>query len=335
MRLRTTRSSPQRATSQLVLPLVKKAFRLLASLKVAIPLLVLLTVVTIIGSLFPEPDLFRSPWYLGLLGLQGLSLLFITLMHIPSILRRKGRNALLGVITTHLGILVLIAGVIYGGFTGFRHELKLIEGEAHVVPGLPFVIQLDAMEVEEYAQEEFPRMNLAALPKKVQDSHITLFRSGDAVSAQVAAPGRPARFEGITLLPAVSDIGWVFELLVTDRQGRERTIPVRPWAPPRITLGERPVMTHGVQGVESREIELFTMEDDKVVSLGFASADQPLVVDGYQVLLGPVKRYTAMQVYNRPQEPILVWGCILMFAGLVWHFYFRHRDRRTERSNNA
>jgi hypothetical protein len=77
---------------------LKQAFRLLASLKVAIPLLVLLVIVTIIGSLFPEPDWFRSPWYLALLGLQGLSLLFITILHIPSILRRKGRNALLGVI---------------------------------------------------------------------------------------------------------------------------------------------------------------------------------------------------------------------------------------------
>ena len=121
---------------------LKRAFRLLASLKVAIPLLVLLIVVTVVASLFPEPDWFRSPWYLALLGLQGLSLLFITILHIPSILRRKGRNALLGVITTHLGILVLIAGVIYGGYTGFRHNVKLVEGEVTVIPGLPFAISL-------------------------------------------------------------------------------------------------------------------------------------------------------------------------------------------------
>ncbi|NCF25520.1 MAG: hypothetical protein GWP60_13375 [Gammaproteobacteria bacterium] len=43
-----------------------KLFRLLASLKVAIPLLVLLTGVTIVGSLFPAPELFRTKWYLGL-----------------------------------------------------------------------------------------------------------------------------------------------------------------------------------------------------------------------------------------------------------------------------
>ena len=313
----------------------RTTFRLLASLKVAIPLLVVLTGVTIVGSLLPTPDLFWTDWYLGLLGLLGISLLFITIQHAPLILKRKGRNAMIGVVTTHLGILVVIAGIIFGGYTGFRHDVKLIEGEATIVPGLPFVIQLDSLQVEEYLQEEFPRMNLAALPKKVQDSHITLFRSGHALSSQVAAPGRPVRFEAITMLPSISDTGWTFELLVTDPLGREKTIPVRAWEPPMITLGERPVMTHGVQGAETGEIELFTMEKDNVVSLGFVGTDQPLTVGGYEVALGAVKRYTGIQVYNRPQEPILVLGSVLMFLGLVWHFYFRHRDRKREGKRDA
>ena len=42
-------------------------FRLLASLKIAIPLLVLLTGFTILCSLFPTPELFRTKRYLGLL----------------------------------------------------------------------------------------------------------------------------------------------------------------------------------------------------------------------------------------------------------------------------
>ena len=299
----------------------------MASLKVAIPLLVLLTAVTIIGSLFPEPDLFKSWWYLGLLGLQGLSLLFITILHMPSILKRKGRNALIGVITTHLGILVLIAGIIYGGYSGFRHEIKLIEGQITVVPGLPFVIQLDELLVEEYRQDDFPRMNLESLPKKKQDSRITLLKNGKPWLSTVAAPGSPASVDGITLLPAISDIGWYFELIVVDRRGTEKTIPVRPWAPPLIAVGGKRIMTHSVVTRESPEAEFFTIEDDKMIPLGVASREQALVIEGNSLSLGPVKRYTGMQVYNRPQEPILVFGSILMFVGLVWHFYFRHRDR--------
>jgi cytochrome c biogenesis protein ResB len=314
---------------------LSKTFRLLASLKVAIPLLVLLTVVTIVGSLFPTPELFRTKWYLGLLGLLGLSLLLITIQHAPLILKKRGRNAMIGVITTHLGILVVIAGVIYGGFTGFRHEVRLIEGEATVVPGLPFVMRLDSLDVEEYRAEDFPRVNLAALPKKKQDSRLTLFRNGQEWKTVTVAPGSPARVEGISILPAISDLGWVFELIITDALGREKTVPVRPWSPPVITLGARQVMAHSRGGGANYEVEILERAGEQIVSLGAVTTDTPLTIEGASVRLGAVRQYTGAKVYNRPQEPVLVAGSALMFLGLVWHFYFRHRDRRREGRSDA
>ena len=303
-------------------------FRLLASLKVAIPLLVVLIVVTIVGSLFPTPELFRTSWYLGLLGMLGLSLLLITIMHAPLILKRKGRNAMIGVITTHLGILVLIAGINYGGYSGFRHSIKVIEGEITVVPGLPFVIQLDELLIEEYEQDQFPQMNLDALPKKRQDSRITLLSNGIPQLSTVAAPGNPAVVDGITLLPSISDVGWYFELIVIDPYGNEKTVPVRPWEPPVIKLGDREIVTHSAMTGDLQETELFAIEDEQLVSLGFARREEALEIEGNKFTVGPAKRYTGMQVYSRPQEPLLVFGSVLMFVGLVWHFYFRHRDRK-------
>jgi len=302
----------------------------LASLKVAIPLLVLLTGITIVGSLFPTPELFWSKWYLGVLAALGLSLLLITLQHAPMILKRKGRNALIGVIATHLGILVVIAGIIYGGFSGFRHEVKLVEGEVTIIPGLPFVIQLDKIIVEEYRQEDYPRLDLDALPRKRQDSLLTLLKGGQPWRSITVAPGDPGRADGIILLPAVRDLGSYFDLIVVDAVGSERTIPVRPWDPPVIVLGGREILTHAVMGKKEAQAGLFSKDGSDLVSLGVASAREPLMLDGYEITVGPLKRYTGMQVYNRPQEPILVLGSILMFLGLVWHFYFRHRDRRND-----
>ena len=46
-----------------------------------------------------------------------------------------------------------------------------------------------------------------------------------------------------------------------------------------------------------------------------------------------VKRYTGLAIYNRPHAPILVIGCLAMLFGLVWHFYFRHRDRKGNNDN--
>ena len=112
-------------------------------------------------------------------------------------------------------------------------------------------------------------------------------------------------------------------------------MPVRPWAPPLITVGGQQMMTHSVMGAENPQAELFSIENDQMVSVGVLRHGQELEIDRHSLTLGPVKRYTGMQVYNRPQEPILVWGSALMFIGLVWHFYFRHRDRRGMRKETA
>ena len=128
----------------------------------------------------------------------------------------------------------------------------------------------------------------------------------------------------------MADVGWYFELIVIDPLGREKTIPVRPWSPPIIQLGSKEIMSHGVMSGEAPQVDIFTMEGDAVTSLGTVMEGRSLLLDGYEVSLGPVMRYTGMQVYNRPQEWLLVLGSILMFLGLVWHFYFRHRDRKKE-----
>ncbi len=303
-----------------------KSVRSLASLKVAIPLLVILTAVTVIGSLFPTPDMFRTWWYMGLLGVLGLSLLLITILHIPRILRRKGRNALIGVITTHAGILVLIAAAMYGNTAASRWQFRAIEGEMTVVPGMPFVVELERLAVEEYRPEEFPSITQGELPKKRQDSEVRLYRLGQEVAGFTISPGRPARYEGYTLLTSVADLGWTFQLIVTDPLSREQTIQVRPWSPPIIAVGERQVMAHPAKEEPPDAVEVFTMQDGQPLVLGSVSGDSALDIGGYEVRLGGFQRYVGMSLYNRPHMSLLVAGVLLMMVGLVWHFYHRYRD---------
>jgi cytochrome c biogenesis protein ResB len=313
--------------SKLFITPAKNIFGFLSSLKTAIPLLVVTIIVTIAGSLFPQPDLFKTWWYLTLLGLNGVSLLFITILHIPMILERKGRNALIGVVVTHLGILILIAGVIYGGMSGFRYEVKAIEDEMTIVPGLPFVIHLDKLVIEEYPEDMIVNMNPGSVLRKRQDSYLSLIRNGEQWLDFVTRPGTPAKVDGITILPAINDTGLYFELIITDPRGTEKTIPVRPWAPPIFSVGETPMMAHSLMDTGELTAQVFTMVDEKMIPLGVVSREQALEINGSSVSLGNVKRYTGLFIYNRPHAPVLVIGCLAMLFGLIWHFYFRHRDR--------
>jgi len=238
-------------------------------------------------------------------------------------------------VATHLGILVLIAGIIYGGVSGVRYHVRAIEGEMTVVPGLPFVIRLDELIIEEYPQETFEHMNLELLPKKRQESHLTLYRGGEAWKELTVGPGFPAKAGGYTLLPSINDVGWYFELVVTDPLGRESLVPVRPWAPPLVRVGERQVMVHSLIEAGHLSAQVFTIAGEQMMMLGTLSEATPLELDGYTVALGKVSRYTGMTVYNRPHAPVLVAGSLAMLFGLVWHFYFRYRDRRTARGGVA
>jgi hypothetical protein len=323
-----------RIISRVITTPIKKVFGFFASLKTAIPLLVVTIVVTIGGSLLPTPVAFESWWYLGLLGLNGISLLFITIQHIPMILERKGRNALIGVVATHLGILILIAGAIYAGMSGFRYEVRAIEREMTIVPGLPFVIRLDELVVEDYSADAVAHLAPEFVPKKRQESYLTLYKKGQAWFEAVTAPGTPVKVDGITILPALSDIGWYFELIATDVLGRQKTIAVKPWSPPVVNVGDTQVMVHSLMDADEMKAQVFTQVDGQPELLGIISREQDLVIEGQTISLGEVKRYTGLEIYNRPHAPILVIGCLAMLFGLVWHFYHRHRDRRIKTRRN-
>jgi len=306
---------------------LKTVFRLLASLKTAIPLLVVTIAVTIVASFLPQPDLLKSWWYLGLLFLNGLSLLFITILHAPLILQRKGRNAMIGVVATHMGILILIGGIIYGSMTGYRERIKAIEGEPTALPGLPLVIQMDRLVVEDYPAEAVQRMGANVPLKKKQESHFSVIGEGRHGRNFVARPGAPAKIDGLTILPSLTDIGWCFELRLTDPTGKETTIPVRPWMPPKIFVGQTPIMAHSLLDPGGSPLaQVFSISKSGLKPLGIITQSQALHLNGYSIVLGRFKRYTGMTVYNRPQTPLLISGSIVMLLGLLWHFYHRHRN---------
>ena len=201
-----------------------------------------------------------------------------------------------------------------------------------MVPGLPFVIRLDELVLEEYPEEAFAHMNLELLPKKRQDSMISLFRQGTFWRQFRIAPGNPAQVDGYTILPSIRDVGWSFELEVTDPRDRLSFVPVRPWAPPLVKVGRNEVMVHSLMEAGDLKAEVFTIRDGEVVPLGTIGESLPaLELDGYSVALGKIRRYTGLKIYNRPHAPLLVAGSLAMLFGLVWHFYFRLRDRKREK----
>ena len=114
------------------LKLAKTVLRMLASLKLAVTLIVLLAVV-LAAATFVESDqgrdyarwyFYTQTWFIALLGMLGVNILSTTLIRFPWKLRQ------LGFVVTHVGLLLLLAGSIVTFNSGIDATISLEEGEA-------------------------------------------------------------------------------------------------------------------------------------------------------------------------------------------------------------
>lgn len=329
----------------------------LASVKTAIPLLVVIAIASVLGSLIPQGrnvrltdavpesvrqlnaylqlnDIFHSWWYLALLGLLAISLLAVTVKRVPAVYKSRGRGLALGILLAHVGVVLMIGSMIYGGFSGFRYYTRLIEGEVTVVPQLPFVMKLERFDFHPYAPEVLSHRGAGFQMAEKQESVVTLFRHGYPTATATTAPGLPLRARGITFLPSQQDVGWTFELIL-QAGGQEKVVPVRPWAPPLITLGlgdDSQIITHrlitddnGRRGLAKSlsypAAEVFLLEPGGGSrSLGFATQQTPLRFKAWNISVGTVRRYTGLQIYSRPETSYLVGGVGTLFLGLIGYF---------------
>lgn len=327
---------------------------MLASVRLAIPLLVLIAIASVAGSLIPQGsnvkldatlpdwvhglnqylqlnDIYHSWWFVLLVAVLGVSLLAITVKRVPALWRKRGLVAGTGVLMAHLGVLLVLAGVTYGSLSGVRYHLRLIEGEVTVTPSLPFVIKLDRLDIDYYAQEDFRHRGPDVRRVRKQDSVLTLFHHGTEFLQAAAAPGRPVSARGFTLLPVERERGWVFDL-VLEAGGREKVVPIRPWAPPLITLGmgsSTRVLTHRLMGpgpglaetTDALSAEILVLEEGgSVRSLGFASESEHLTYGPWTISVGGIRAYTGLQAYTRPEQPFLVSGILVLLVGLTGYF---------------
>jgi len=118
-----TASPPRRLAGSL--------FRLLASLKLAVALLVLLAAVlaaaTVVESVrgreFAQWYVYRNPWFIGLLALLAVNVFAAALIRFP------WKRSQTGFLVAHAGLLVLLAGSIQTFRGGIEGRLAVLEGE--------------------------------------------------------------------------------------------------------------------------------------------------------------------------------------------------------------
>ena len=141
------------------LELAKKnrVFQFMASVKMAVPLMLGLAVIVAIGTVvesrynaqFAGILVYRSSWFEALMVLLWINILFATLARFPF----KKKHT--GFVITHIGLLALLAGGMITGRYGIDGQLRIVEGQSGNRVVLP-ELTLEVGDLKQHTVASYP-----------------------------------------------------------------------------------------------------------------------------------------------------------------------------------
>jgi len=332
-----------------------------SSLRLTIPLLILLAALSIIGTIITQQateqeylhrfsketyyilkgfgllDMYHSWWFILVLTLLAINLIACSIKRLPGVWRqvRKTRSnyARLGTYLTHLSILLILVGALIGAWWGFKGEVWIREGE--IVDGfvlknprqdvrpLGFQVRCDAFRIDFYPDGS-PREYLSTLT----------FIDGDKVVIDHAPlrVNHPLSYRGLSFYQSSYGIS-ASAVLEVRSKGAAHTL--------RLGEGEvKPLPgTDAELGLMQYEEQIHGHEGGILLVL-FAPNARPesfWLLTGQQIKQGSVRKgaftftlkalekqnYTVIQITHDPALPIVWTGCALLVIGLVVTFTLR------------
>jgi cytochrome c biogenesis protein len=178
----------------------KEKGNILSSLRLTIPLLIVLAALSVIGTIIPQNateqqylqhysketyyilkglglfNMYHSWWFIGVLILLAINLIACSAKRLPGVWRQVRRTksgyARLGTYLTHLSVLLILVGALIGAVWGFKGYVEIREGETvkgfvlnnpqEVVRPLGFQVRCDAFRADFYPDGS-PREFLSTL----------------------------------------------------------------------------------------------------------------------------------------------------------------------------
>ena len=325
--------------------ITSRLFKTLSSVKLAVSLLVLIAVVMIIATLLRNQAharqyIYHSWWFVSLLGLFCVNLIFCTVRRWSIRLRR------LGTTVTHLGVLVMVAGVLISSLWSERGSVRMWPGDSTRVCfdekgkrlRLPFLVHLDDFEVERYIQERealvvhLVKEKIArAFPIEVEREFeigngsykITILRyepdfivlGKGEYGSRSRSPNNPALLVRVTGGQEEDRTQWVFLKYPGMLQDPEADV----------LLDYRQVDVSG--RIKSFRSTLRLTQNGQTVASRIVEVNRPLKYAGwtiYQSFYDNIhESWSGLEIAKDPGIPFIYLGFLVISAGVLFGFYIR------------
>ncbi len=336
-----------------------------SSLKLTIPLLIVLAALSVIGTLITQNaseqeyihrygettykilkglglfNMYHSWWFIGVLVLLAINLIACSWKRLPGVWQQvckaKSGYARLGTYLTHLSVLLILVGGLIGALWGFKGYVQIVEGE--VVEGiflnnpqqamkpLGFQVRCDAFHVDFYPDGS-PKEYVSTLTF-VEGERVVL----DHVPLRV---NHPISYKGLTFYQASYGIS-PLPIVEVRGKGAPHTIQLK--------QGEaQPIPGTEVQIGFMRYREQVHNMGEAILLVLFLPDSEPegfwlfkhdsgmgdLQVGDITFILKDIekKNYTGIQVSHDPGVPVVWVGCSLLVIGMVVTFTLRRPPKR-------
>jgi cytochrome c biogenesis protein len=341
----------------------------LSSLKLTIPLLIVLAALSVIGTIITQNaseaeylqrysketyyifkvlgifNIYHSLWFIGVLGLLAINLIFCSLKRLPGVWQqvRKGKSGYgrLGTYLTHLSVLLILVGGLIGARWGFKGYMEIVEGGVidgiflynprQTMKPLGFQVRCDAFHVDFYPDGS-PKEYLSTL---------TFFEGGEVVLDHVPLRvNHPISYEGLNFYQASYGISALPIVEVREKGGEGAPLTLQ------LKQGEaQPIPGTQTQLGFMQYREAVHGHGDAILLVLFPPDSEP---EGFWLLRGDPGTeglqagdftfvfkdleqtyYTGIQVTHDPGVPVVWVGCSLLVIGMVVTFTLRRPPKRT------
>lgn len=314
----------------------------------AVVLLVLTAIISIFGTIIPQKqppdvylkaygevfssvfyflnftDLFGSLAFKIIIILLGISLTACSYKRLLLAVQGKLDIYSWGSFFSHLSVLVIYAGVIYGNTAGFSSDIAIEKGSSHFEHKGNFYVKLNDFNAK-FDKEGRPLD---------YTSDLSVIENNKEVVRKTIFVNNPLEYKGIKFYQSSYGLNGIIEMKGPD--GKTETIPI--YRGGCATYSKTGYMfhiqeffpdLHILHGMPSNVYEptnpivfLTTQDQNEQKEVGWLLKGKTINWDGYALKLVEAREYTGLQVKKDPGVLIVYVGFVLLILGSAIMLYF-------------